>query len=104
MIALPPLIMIAAPEIPFALPIPMVVVLSPTGVTVPIPGEVSASFVSRRGPAGSRVRRAGPKTGVPLVMISDGIPIPIDPDEIRPRGHRRYDNARWWRGADSYAD
>ena len=97
MIVLPPPIMIAVPEIPVAIPIRMVVVLPPTGVTVPIPGEVSASFVSRRGPAGSRVRRAGPITGVPFVMVPHGIPIALDPSKFRAGARRQNPDNTWSR-------
>jgi hypothetical protein len=89
-------IMIVAPEIPLAMPIPMVVVVPPTSVAVPIPGEVSASVVSRGDPAGSRARRAGPITGVPLVMVPHGIPIARDPSKFT-AGARRQNPDNTWR-------
>jgi hypothetical protein len=90
-------IMIAGPEVPVATPIPMVVVLPPTGVAVPKPGKVSASVVSRGDPAGSRVRRAGPKTGVPLVMVPHRIPIACDPSKFRAAARRLNPDNTWRR-------
>ena len=96
MIAVTTTIVIARPEVPVAPPIPVVIVVPPTSVTVPIPGEVSASVVARGDPAGSRVRRAGPITGVPLVMVPHRIPIARDPSKFR-AGARQNPHNTWRR-------
>src|SRR4051794_480570 len=90
---LPPAIIIVLSEIPVVPPIPMVVVLPVSRIAVPIPGEVAASLVSRGDPAGRMVRRAGPITGVPLIVVSPRIPVALDPD--KPWAGMRWQNPNY---------
>ena len=98
-------IMIAVPEIPIAISIPMVIVIAPTGVAGPIPGEVAATFITRGDPPGVGVHGAGPVTGMPLVVVSRRIPVALHPVKLRTGSRRKNpDNTRGRRRADLDSD
>jgi len=91
--------------IPIAIPIRVVIVIAPTSIAVPIPGEVAAPLITRGYPTGVGVHGTGPVTRVPLVVISLWIPVALDPDKLR-AGSRRQDpdNTRGRRRANLDSD
>ena len=61
-------------------------------VAFPIAVIEHLSVVMWRDPSSAGVRWTGPVTGVPFVMVSDGIPITRNPSEIGSRPRRRNAN------------
>jgi hypothetical protein len=79
--------------------IPTMVVLHAAAFTLPISGEIAPSVISGRNPSRGRIRHAGPITAVPLIVVSNRIPITVDPIEIRAGADRTRTNhpQRWGR-------
>jgi hypothetical protein len=92
-----PAVMIApAIAVPVPVPIPMVIVLKTATIPFPIPYKILPFVMMRRNPTRAPVRRSCPVSLVPFVVPSYGIPIALNPDEIRVRG--RWKNANHTRG------
>ena len=86
-----------------ALAIPVMVVLHAAALAVPVSDEVAPSVVAGSNPSRSRVRHSRPITVMPFVVISDRVPVAVDPSIIG-AGTDRTDAqhaGRWWR---SYGD
>jgi len=72
--------------------VPTVIVFYAAVLSFPVTVVVPPAFVTRAYPSGAHIRRAGPVTGMPLVVASHGIPITLNPDKVgtgdrRPHGH-----------------
>jgi hypothetical protein len=77
--------------------VPTVVMIEAAVVSVPITGIILAAIVPRPNPAGSFIRRARPITFVPSVVVSDRIPITVDPNETVARRPRNHTHDAWRR-------
>jgi hypothetical protein len=84
--------------------IPMMIVLHAATASLPVTLEELATLIAWTRPMGALVWCERPVAPVPLVMVSDRIPVAADPCIARPWAHRsnRYD--RRWRRADPYSD
>jgi hypothetical protein len=88
-------------EIPVATMIPVMIVLDPSVASIPVTRKIPLSVMVGCNPTRTFVRRPGPISGVPLIVMSYRIPIAFHPNEIRPGpGGHHGDNARWRRSAD----
>jgi hypothetical protein len=96
---------IVIPEIAIVAAVPMVVVLDASAVAIPVAGVETLSIVARGYPASGGVYRPAPISGMPLVVVPDGIPVAVYPDEFRTWTRRKNANhsRRGWR-ADSDSD
>jgi hypothetical protein len=82
--------------------VPFVVVLDVAVFSFPIAVEEHAAFIAWAYPPGSHIRSGCPVTLVPLVMVTDGVPVALDPHIFRawtdwnhnhsPRRRRRPDS------------
>src|SRR6516165_7162526 len=96
---------VTATVIAISLPIPMVVVLEPPMLSIPVAGIKPLAIVPRSDPARVLVWRSGPVPVVPLVVVADRVPVPLDPHELRSGiWGWRVDHARLGRGTDSDPD
>jgi hypothetical protein len=77
---------------PFVIPIPRMVMVNAALFAFPVAVIEHLSIVMWRHPSSTSVRWPGPVTGVPFVMVSDGIPITRNPSEIGSRPRRRNAN------------
>lgn len=82
------IIVVPAVAVPVVVMVPAVVVLEAAVVAVPVTGEVVLAVVARRYPPCARIRRASPVSGMPPVVMSDGIPVAFHPHKIGPRSRR----------------
>ena len=69
-------------EVPAAFPVPVMVVLNTTMVTVPIPPEEFSFVISWRGPVGAGIGRARPISAMPPVASVHWIPVTVYPKII----------------------
>ena len=72
-----------------AVAVPPMVMVHPAARSLPIPYEEHLSVITCCYPAGTWVRRPGPVSVMPLVsvflvLVLDGIPIPLYPHILRP--------------------
>jgi hypothetical protein len=65
-----------------AVAIPVMVVLHATALAFPVSDEVAPPFVAGSNPSRGRVGHARPITFVPFVVISDRVPVAVDPNGI----------------------
>ena len=77
----------------------VVIVFDPAAVSFPIPCVISFSVVARCNPVSPLVGRSSPIALMPLIVISDGIPIALNPNVIRGwHCWHNYNCPRWrWR-------
>src|SRR5579863_3658967 len=73
-------------EIAAAVAVPTMIVLDPAAVAVPIPREELSSLITRSNPDGAGIGWASPIPGMPLVMVSDRVPVTVHPKVIWSRG------------------
>jgi hypothetical protein len=78
----------AAIEIAVMVAIPAVIVLKPAAISIPVTREELSSFIARAYPNGALIGRPGPIASMPLVVVSNRIPIAFHPDEFRTRSDR----------------
>jgi hypothetical protein len=79
-----------------------VIVFHPTVFAFPIAVVEPLSVMVRPHPASAFIWRAAPIALMPLVVVSHGIPIALDPNELRSRTVRHNTHhARRWRRANS---
>ena len=91
--------------VPLSTAIRAMVVIEPAPVSVPVAQVKLPAVISRPDPPGAPVRRACPVSVVPTIVVAGGIPITIDPEELRSRSTRqRAHHARRWGRADSEAE
>ena len=69
--------------------IPMMVMLDPAPLTIPIPGVIPLSVMMRHNPSRHRIGRKRPIAGMPFIMMPNGIPIALNPNEFRGRPWRK---------------
>jgi hypothetical protein len=84
------MVVVIAPAVAVAIPavVPTVVMIETAVVSVPVADVILAAFVSRPNPARSCIRRTRPIAIMPFIVVSDRIPIAVDPNEIGARGAR----------------
>jgi len=92
------------PVVPIVVTIPMVVVLDSAAASLPVASVVHAALVSWSYPPRTRIRCASPITLVPLVMVSNRIPIAVNPRIAWTRANRGYPNNSRRGRADSHPD
>lgn len=93
---------IAVPAVVIA--IPAMVVLHAAAIALPVSGEVAPSLIAGNDPSRATVRRPRPISSVPRVMISDRVPISVDPIKFRAGAHRadaEHTRRRWRANGDS---
>jgi len=85
--------------VPAMVLIPVVIVFNTAALSFPIPGIIPFSVVSWRNPTSPFVGRLSPIAFMPLVVISHGIPISLNPNVIRRRPclHNHNRPRRRWR-------
>ena len=83
-IMLPPLMAIVA----VVTTIPVVVVRKVAARSIPIPGKIPFAIMTRANPNSAFEGRTGPVAIMPVVAMSDGIPIALNPDETGARSVR----------------
>jgi hypothetical protein len=89
---------VAAPVmIPFALPIPPVVMLKPAVIAMPVARKEPLAIVMRCYPFSPRIRQPCPITFMPLVSLPHWIPITGYPNELRGWSWRQNANHYWRR-------
>ena len=96
--------MVAIVVAPVVLAIPEMVVFHPTMLAIPVSGKVASPFVAGKNPSRAEVRDARPITDVPLVMISNRVPIAFDPREVgagADRAYAEHTGRRWRSNSDS---
>jgi len=59
------------------------IVLTAATIAIPVPVEIASSLVAGRYPPCARIDRAAPISGMPLVVVPDGIPIALNPQILR---------------------
>jgi hypothetical protein len=92
-------------EIAVTVAVPPVIVIKPAVVAIPISREELSSFISRPHPYGAGVWWPAPIPVMPLVVVSNRVPITVHPEVIRSgRARSRAYNARWRRRSNSHAD
>jgi hypothetical protein len=85
--------------------IPVVIVLNPAVISLPVAFKKKAAVVMRRNPTSAGVWCPRPISVMPFVVISYGIPVALDPQEIGPWVSWRnphHAGRRWWSDSDSY--
>jgi hypothetical protein len=92
-------------EIAVFMVIPTMVVFDASMLAFPVSCVVHAAFIMRNDPVGSRIWRPCPIAGMPSIGSSDGIPVSVNPKELRPRsyGYNANDTRRGrWANLDPY--
>ena len=85
--------------------VPVVVVLDAAVLAFPIAAVEALTVVTRAYPASALVGRASPIAAMPAIVATDGIPVAIDPEELRAGADRANSNdARRGRGTDYDSD
>jgi len=85
--------------------VPMMVVLDAAMIAIPIANEIALPIMMWWHPMSADVRRTRPIAFVPFVVISDGIPVALNPHEVRSgAGWHDSNNARRRRRANANAD
>src|SRR5579863_1199094 len=85
------------PVIPVAVAVPAVIVLDSASLSVPVTVKELSTLISRADPSSPPVRHAGPIAVMPFPVVSGGIPIAIQPNEIGTGGYRPDANYPGWR-------
>lgn len=92
-------------KIPFAIEGPGMVVVYTAVISIPETVEESLSVVTGCDPVGTRIGWPTPISVMPLVMVSDRIPVALHPHVVRPwTGRPKRDNAGRWRRTNSDSD
>jgi hypothetical protein len=85
--------------------VPVVVVLDAAVLAFPIAAVEALTVVTRANPASALVGRTSPITTMPAIVATNGIPVAIDPEELRAGADRANSNdARRGRGTDYDSD
>lgn len=99
------MVVAVAPVVAVSIPVPMMIVLKPTAAAFPIAFEEPLAVMMGRHPYGARIRRAGPISVMPPVVVANRIPVALNPCPLRTGTGRQNSNHAWgWRGADLDAD
>jgi hypothetical protein len=85
--------------IPVPVVVPGVFMFKPAAISFPVTRKVPVSIMMRPHPPGPRVRWPSPITIMPLVVLSNRIPITVHPHELRAWSWRQNMNhtGRRWR-------
>jgi len=81
------MITVVTAVVPVPVMVPTVIMFNPAAMYLPVALKEPLPIVVPRHPASSLVGRLSPITVMPLVIPSHGIPIALDPNELR----------SWWR-------
>lgn len=75
------LVIVVAIEVPVVVPaaIPLMVVVDMASFAIPVPCKIVSSIMTRFHPVCTRVSRTGPVSAVPLIVVSNGVPVAINP-------------------------
>jgi hypothetical protein len=89
-------------EITVVVAVPAVIVAHPAAFTFPVALVEALPIMMRLHPASAFIWRAAPIALMPLVVVSHGIPIALNPNELRSGAVRHNTHhARRWRRANS---
>jgi hypothetical protein len=77
-----------APVAELAVAVPMMVVLEAPTRAIPVACEVARALITGGRPYRSGIGRLSPIAGMPVIAVSDRIPITLNPEESRARGSR----------------
>jgi lysylphosphatidylglycerol synthetase-like protein (DUF2156 family) len=92
------IVIVIAAMIAVTIAIPFVIVLEAAVISVPITGIKPLAVVTRADPVGALVGRSAPVAFVPAIVSAHGIPVTINPDEVRARLRGKHsDHTRRWR-------
>ena len=83
---------------------PGVIAVNAAVFSLPVTLKESLSVVTRRDPASTEVGRPTPVAFMTLIMVSDRVPVTLDPEELGPRSCRPKANharCRWGTNSDS---
>ena len=83
--------------IPLPFFIPTVLMFMPTMIACPVSHKIPLSIVARRHPSRFRIWLSSPITFMPVVMSSRGVPVSVDPHELRIWSWRMNVNHSWRR-------
>jgi len=82
--------------------VPTMIVFEPAAIAIPVAGEEPLAIMMRCNPYGAGIRRLAPIAGMPFVMVTDWIPVAVNPNKLRAGSGRPYCNhTRRRRRADS---
>ena len=101
------LAVVIAIEIPIVITVvvPAVVVGQLAALPFPIAGKILLAIMMRFHPTRAGIRRTGPISVVPFVVVAHRVPIAAYPGIICARTSWLHsENPHWWRGADSHSD
>jgi hypothetical protein len=76
-------VVVPAVAVPVVVVIPVVVVLQSPAIAIPVPHKILSTFMARADPARAGIGRPRPIALVPLVVLSVGIPIALNPHKVR---------------------
>jgi hypothetical protein len=96
-------VLLAKVAVPLA--VRSMIVLDAAVLAFPIAAEEALTVVTRAYPASALVGRASPIAAMPAIVATNGIPVAIDPEELRAGADRANSNdARRGRGTDYDSD
>lgn len=100
------LVVVVAIEVPVvAVAVSAVVVGNVAAIAIPVAGIVALAIVTGFHPAGTRVRRTGPVSIVPFIVVANWVPVARYPGIAFTRASWLNSNhTHWWRRANSHPD
>ena len=83
--------------VPVSIAVPVVIMLDPAVLTFPVAAVVLSALIMWSLPIGALIWCARPVTLMPSPVVSNGVPIAINPLVARSRAGRNNTNYRWRR-------
>ena len=94
----------AGAKLPFAFGSPGVIAVNAAVLSLPVTFKESFSVVTRPDPASPDIGRPTPVAFMPLIVVSDRVPVTLDPEELGPGARRpkvNHSRCRWGTNSDS---
>jgi len=91
------LVTVVFTKIAVMIAVPVMVVLAPSAIAFPVPGKEAPAVVVWNNPTRAGIWRTSPVSGMPLVVVSHGIPISFHPYELGAWTCRENPDDAWWR-------
>ena len=88
-----PAVVVAA----IVVPIPTVIVFEAPAGAVPVSGVIAPPFPSGNYPVRADIGSAGPITGVPFVVVANGVPVALNPNVLGSGSYRADRQDSWGR-------